>query len=132
MGTSSSDREGGPICLEVTSETFHDNRSWKNRVEGEGGSDERYASRDEAIAAGRALAMERKVEHIAGREDGTVGEAQHLLPRPSRHPGLIAQGRVARRLTGSEVVTPGMQGASGGRVLHPPVDRFAQGRPPGS
>jgi len=65
--------------------------SWKNKIEGEGGSEESFASRDEAIAARRALDLERTVEHIVRREDGTVGErnayshdphgAQRQLPR---------------------------------------------------
>jgi Uncharacterized protein conserved in bacteria (DUF2188) len=54
--------------------TFHEQGSWKNRVEGEGGSEQSYSSRDEAIVAGRALAMQREVEHIIRREDGTIGE----------------------------------------------------------
>jgi hypothetical protein len=55
-------------------ETYHEQGSWKNRIEEEGDSDESYSSRDEAIAAGRSLAMSRKVEHIIRREDGTIGE----------------------------------------------------------
>jgi Uncharacterized protein conserved in bacteria (DUF2188) len=55
-------------------ETYHQDGSWKNRIEGQSGDMESYASRDEAVAAGRDLARELKVEHIIRRLDGTIGE----------------------------------------------------------
>jgi Uncharacterized protein conserved in bacteria (DUF2188) len=54
--------------------TYHDQGQWKNRIEGESGDGDAYESRDEAIAKGRQLAMDRRVEHIIRRLDGTFGE----------------------------------------------------------
>jgi hypothetical protein len=55
-------------------ETYQDQGQWRNKIEGETGDLGTFASRDEAIAKGRQLAMDRKVEHIIRRVDGTIGE----------------------------------------------------------
>jgi hypothetical protein len=55
-------------------ETYHQDGSWKTKIEGESGSEQSHPSRDEAIDAGRDLAQGLKVEHIIRRLDGTIGE----------------------------------------------------------
>jgi Uncharacterized protein conserved in bacteria (DUF2188) len=55
-------------------ETYHQGGEWKTRIEGEEGSEQTHGSRDDAVSAGRAMARDRKVEHIIKQLDGTIGE----------------------------------------------------------
>ncbi|MEE2033919.1 DUF2188 domain-containing protein [Rhodococcus chondri] len=56
-------------------ETFHQDGSWHNRIEGQDGSTfGTHKTRDEAIREGREEARRRKVEHIIHNFDGTIGE----------------------------------------------------------
>ncbi|QXV57446.1 DUF2188 domain-containing protein [Amycolatopsis sp. TNS106] len=56
-------------------ETYHQDGEWKNKIEGEAeplGTG--YATKADAAAEGRKLAIERKVEHFIRNLDGTIGE----------------------------------------------------------
>lgn len=56
-------------------ETFHEDDAWHNRVTGDstttGGP---HQTKEDAVAAGRDLAKERKVEHIIKNENGQIAE----------------------------------------------------------
>ena len=45
---------------------------WVNHVEGEGPLTPAHASKDEAVDRGRALAEERRTQHVVHRMDGTI------------------------------------------------------------
>ena len=56
-------------------ETFHQDDTWHNRVEGQAGNTHHaYDTKDDAVEAGRKLAQDAKVEHIIKNLDGTIGE----------------------------------------------------------
>ena len=55
-------------------ETVYVDGQWTNQIEGEGPTEHLYQTKDRAVEAGRALARERKVEHIIKNQDGTIGE----------------------------------------------------------
>ena len=50
------------------------NGVWINQIEGQGSFPSTWATRDEAVAVGRALAMGRETEHVIHDEDGTITE----------------------------------------------------------
>jgi hypothetical protein len=61
-------------------ETYFENGQWKNAVvpgEDIGGP---YATREEAISAGRQAARERGVEHVVRDEEGSVVEQGSAEP----------------------------------------------------
>lgn len=61
-------------------ETYFENGQWKNAVvpgEDIGGP---YATRDEAVAAGREAARDRGVEHVVRDEEGSVVEQGSAEP----------------------------------------------------
>lgn len=55
-------------------ETYHSNGSWHNRIEGQQDLPGEYATKHEAVAAGRDHARELKVEHIVRDLDGRIGD----------------------------------------------------------
>jgi len=68
-------------------ETFHDNDEWCNRVEGERGLLGTYATKAEAVEAGRDEARRRSAEHIIKNLDGTIGERNSYGNDPRDIPG---------------------------------------------
>ena len=78
-------------------ETYHETGQWHNRVEGQSRPIAAYATKNEAIEAGRMHAVYRALnvdprglcEHIIKRMDGTI-ESRQTYPRsadPRRTPG---------------------------------------------
>jgi hypothetical protein len=65
-------------------ETYHENGQWKNRPEGNQRASSVHDTKAEAQAAGRQMAVDREVEHVIKKEDGTIGE-KNTYPR-SRDP----------------------------------------------
>lgn len=69
-------------------ETYHADGEWKNRIEGEttntGGA---YATKDEAVRAGRDEARRRSTEHIIRNLDGTISERNSYGNDPRNVPG---------------------------------------------
>ena len=69
-------------------ETYHEDGSWKNRREG---SDRAfgtgYATKDEAIAAGRDAAKADQVEHVIKNENGQIAEKNSYGNDPRNVPG---------------------------------------------
>ncbi len=62
---------------------------WANRVEGDQNVSNTASTKAEAQATGRAMAVERGVEHVIHNQDGTIGE-RNTYPRsrdPRRHKG---------------------------------------------
>jgi Uncharacterized protein conserved in bacteria (DUF2188) len=68
-------------------ETYHEDGRWANRVEGESRSTSTHDTKEEAIAAGRSLAEDRKVEHIIKNLDGTISEKNSHGHDPRNIPG---------------------------------------------
>jgi hypothetical protein len=55
-------------------ETYNDDSRWKNKVEGSSRASSVHQTKAAAVAAGRQMAMSRKVEHIIRKMDGTIGD----------------------------------------------------------
>jgi len=64
-------------------ETYHSDGRWKNRIEGHGDLPADFETREEAVAAGREEARERRTEHIIRKLDGTIGD-RHTYGRDPR------------------------------------------------
>lgn len=65
-------------------ETYNENGTWKNKVEGGAQASSTHDTKEEAAAKGREMAVDRGVEHIIRNLDGTIGE-RNTYPR-SRDP----------------------------------------------
>jgi len=55
-------------------ETYLEDGQWHNRVEGEDQVLSSHDDKEEAAAAGRREAHERRVEHFIKKETGSIGE----------------------------------------------------------
>ncbi|MEW2330061.1 DUF2188 domain-containing protein [Micromonospora chersina] len=65
-------------------ETYYEDGQWKNRPEGDQRASTAHDIKAEAEAAGRQMAIQRDVEHVIKKKDGTIGE-KNTYPR-SRDP----------------------------------------------
>lgn len=65
-------------------ETYYEDGDWKNKVEGNSRASNAGGTKAERQAAGRDMAIDRGVEHIIRKQDGTIGE-RNTYPR-SRDP----------------------------------------------
>jgi hypothetical protein len=54
-------------------ETYHQNGLWNNRVQGEQRPRESFLLKEQAVSAGRLLAILNSAEHIIKNLDGTIG-----------------------------------------------------------
>ncbi|WP_218920362.1 DUF2188 domain-containing protein [Lentzea guizhouensis] len=63
-------------------ETYYENGTWKNKVEGNSQASSTHDTKAEATAKGREMAKERGVEHIIRNQDGTISE-KNTYPRSS-------------------------------------------------
>lgn len=68
-------------------ETYHADGSWKNRIEGHGDLPATYDTREDAVAAGREEAKDRRAEHIIRKLDGTIGDRHTYGHDPRDIPG---------------------------------------------
>lgn len=68
-------------------ETYYEQGHWKNKVEGSGQAAHVHSTKAQAETRGRQMAMNRKVEHVIKRQDGTIGEKNSYGSDPGRHPG---------------------------------------------
>ncbi|KQY55786.1 hypothetical protein ASD11_14870 [Aeromicrobium sp. Root495] len=68
-------------------EVYHQNGRWHLKVESEGTALAGFDTREEAVAAGRVEARQRKVELVVHRLDGTVGERDSEGHDPRDVPG---------------------------------------------
>ena len=67
--------------------TVYKNNRWINEVEGDGVSLALGASKEDAVAAGRARAIQDKTEHVVHNEDGTISERNSYGNDPASRPG---------------------------------------------
>nr|WP_030504692.1 DUF2188 domain-containing protein [Micromonospora purpureochromogenes] len=65
-------------------ETYYEDGQWKNRPEGNQRASTSHDTKAEAEAIGRQMAVQRGVEHVIKKKDGTIGE-RNTYPR-SRDP----------------------------------------------
>jgi hypothetical protein len=68
-------------------ETYYEDGQWKNRPEGNQRASSAHDTKAEAEASGRQMAIDRGVEHVIKKQDGTIGE-KNTYPR-SRDPRQI-------------------------------------------
>lgn len=55
-------------------ETYNDDGQWKNRPQGNERASSTHSTKKEAQEAGRAMAKDRKVEHVIKNMDGKIGK----------------------------------------------------------
>lgn len=65
-------------------ETYYEDGKWKNRPQGNDRASNTHGTKAQAQSKGRDMAMERSVEHLIKKKDGTIGE-RNTYPR-SRDP----------------------------------------------
>jgi Uncharacterized protein conserved in bacteria (DUF2188) len=68
-------------------ETVHMDGEWHNRIEGEEGTLGPHPTKAEAVAAGRLVAQQRKVEHIIKDMTGAISERHSHGHDPRDVPG---------------------------------------------
>jgi hypothetical protein len=68
-------------------ETYCEGGHWKNKVEGTPQAPSVHEAKSVAVAAGRQMAGERKVEHIIRNMDGTIGQRNSYGNDPRNVPG---------------------------------------------
>lgn len=69
-------------------ETYYEDGAWKNKREGTHRAfGAGYATKDEAVAAGRDAAKADGVEHIVKNQDGQIGEKNSHGNDPRNVPG---------------------------------------------
>jgi uncharacterized protein DUF2188 len=61
-------------------ETYYDDGRWKNRPQGNQRASSTHDTKAEAQAEGRKMAIDRQVEHVIKKQDGTIGE-KNTYPR---------------------------------------------------
>lgn len=65
-------------------ETYNEGDKWKNRAQGSKRASNTFDTKADAQAKGREMAIDRGVEHVIKKKDGTIGE-RNTYPR-SRDP----------------------------------------------
>ena len=68
-------------------ETLHKDGNWFNAVEGTDQVSEPFRTKEEAVAEGRAMARDAKVEHIIKGLDGQIHERNTYGYDPRNIPG---------------------------------------------
>lgn len=68
-------------------DTYHENGKWRNRIQGNDQPVSEHDTKEAAVAAGRRLAMDRKVEHFIHNLDGTIAERNSYGNDPRNIPG---------------------------------------------
>jgi hypothetical protein len=61
-------------------ETYYEDGVWKNRPQGNQRASNTASTKKEAEAAGRQMAIDRGVEHVIKKVDGTIGK-KNTYPR---------------------------------------------------
>lgn len=68
--------------------TVHKNDNWVNEIEGDGGTlSTSHKTKEEAVTAGRQLAMGRETEHVIHNQDGSISERNSYGNDPAHRPG---------------------------------------------
>ncbi|MFZ5848916.1 MAG: DUF2188 domain-containing protein [Actinomycetota bacterium] len=68
-------------------ETLHKDGKWYNVVEGTDQVSEGFDTKEQAVAEGRAMAQDLKVEHIIKNLDGKIAERNSYGNDPRNIPG---------------------------------------------
>lgn len=68
-------------------ETLHKDGKWYNVVEGTDQVSEGFDTKEQAVAEGRAMAQDLKVEHIIKNLDGKIAERNSYGKDPRNIPG---------------------------------------------
>jgi hypothetical protein len=68
-------------------ETYHEGGAWHNRIEGTDQVLSSHRTKEEAQAAGRRTAMDRKVEHIIRNLNGQIAQRNTYGHDPRSIPG---------------------------------------------
>lgn len=68
-------------------ETLHKDGKWYNVVEGTDQVSEGFDTKEQAVAEGRAMAQDLKVEHIIKNLDGKIAEHNSYGKDPRNIPG---------------------------------------------
>ena len=66
--------------------TVYKNGQWVNEIEGNG-SIGSHATKEDAIANGRAQAQQSKTEHVIHNQDGTISDRNSYGTDPASRPG---------------------------------------------
>lgn len=61
--------------------------AWANQIEGENSVRSTHRTKEEAVAAGRQLAIAGKTEHVIHNLDGTIAERNSYGNDPASRPG---------------------------------------------
>ena len=68
--------------------TVYKNGQWTNTIEGQNGDgSQSYGTKEDAQAAGRALAQQRQTEHVIHNQDGEIAERNSYGNDPESSPG---------------------------------------------
>lgn len=67
-------------------ETYYEDGQWKNKAEGNTRASGTYDTKADAQADGRQMAIDRGVEHVVKRMDGTIGEKNTYPRSRDQHP----------------------------------------------
>jgi hypothetical protein len=67
-------------------ETYYEGGVWKNRVQGNSKASNTGDRKSEVQARGREMAVDRKVEHVIKKQDGTIGEKNTYPRSRDQHP----------------------------------------------
>ncbi|GAA1463512.1 DUF2188 domain-containing protein [Williamsia maris] len=67
-------------------ETYYEDGVWKNRVQGNQRASDAGGSKADAQARGREKAIDRGVEHVVKKRDGTIGEKNTYPRSRDQHP----------------------------------------------
>lgn len=67
-------------------ETYFEDGVWKNRPQGNQRASNTHGTKAEAQAAGRDMAIDRGVEHVIKKLDGTIGEKNTYPRRRDQNP----------------------------------------------
>jgi hypothetical protein len=68
-------------------ETYNEDGVWKNRAQGNDRASNTADNKADAVAKGREMAKDRKVEHIVKKLDGTIGERNSYGNDPRKSKG---------------------------------------------
>jgi hypothetical protein len=61
-------------------ETYYEDGQWKNRPQGNSRASNKHATKAAAQSKGREMAIDREVEHVIKKKDGTIGD-KNTYPR---------------------------------------------------
>jgi hypothetical protein len=67
-------------------ETYYEDGRWKNRPQGNERASSTHDTKAEAQAEGRRMAVDRQVEHVIKKQDGTIGEKNTYPRSRDQHP----------------------------------------------